>query len=574
MFLQRLKISHKVLTIVLAGIIISVSFAAMAIIMGQKQITTLENIHFKEVTPLDNLRKIQLIFRELEFRMAGVQAEITTPNAAGNHLEKSIEDIDRLWSETKSSLTDTEKKEKFERGFEGFKSIAPKLKQAYFEEETEKVEYIYDMWLDYKPLVMKSIDKFADILTKEVKDHYIDNQEIIKRVNTVIAVIALSVIGFFITAAVLIIKSINRPINTVVNAASKIADGDLTCAINVNTQDEMGRMSSRLNNMIEKLRDAFRKIVNAVDTMSADTEALSSMSKKLLEGSEQQRIKGEQVAVASTEMSQTILDVAKNSTTTSDTTKESFNTATEGKEIVNRTVESITKLVDSVSDASNTIDGLGKNMEEIGEIVSVIDDIADQTNLLALNAAIEAARSGEHGRGFAVVADEVRKLAERTAKATDEISVKINTIQAESRDSITIMEKGKALAEESMSNATRAGEALQEIVDSSNTVMDMVQRVATATDEQSSASEEVSHHMEDISVIINENFRLAEKVEKSSWNLKALAREIIEQTSYFKTGSTDHVLTEKVHGRTYPVETNLYSSDDDNRASGEPLTKV
>ncbi len=234
-------------------------------------------------------------------------------------------------------------------------------------------------------------------------------------------------------------------------------------------------------------------------------------------------------------MSQTILDVARNSNDAAEATKTSFNTASNGKEVVGQAVTSIKKLAESVDEASSSIEGLGHNLEEIGVIISVIQDIADQTNLLALNAAIEAARSGEHGRGFAVVADEVRKLAERTAKATNEIATQITSIQTESRTSMALMAKGKSLAEESVTNATQAGDALQQIVESSDTVMDMVQRVATATEEQSSASEEVSHNMEDISMIISDQLEMAEEVEHSATHLSKLARKVLEQTSYFKT---------------------------------------
>jgi methyl-accepting chemotaxis protein len=549
MFLLRLKISHKILAVIIAGIIMSASFAGIAIIMGQKQTDTLKEIHFENVTPLNNLRKIQLLFRELEFRMVGVQAEVTTPTAAGNHLEDSLKEIEVLWSGVKNGLTENEEKEKFEKGFRGFNAIAPQLKEAYFNEETDNVEEIYDEWLDYKPLIMKSINKFADILTENVEHNYLDNQRVIKKVNTFIAVTSISVISFFIVIALFIIRSINRPINTVVTAAGQIAEGDLTQAINIKSRDEMGSMATSLNSMIENLRDAFRRIVNTVEKMSSDTEGLSGLSKKLLEGAKQQRTIVEQVAVSSTEMSQTILEVSKNSTETSNATKDSFDTAKTGKEIVSETVQSITMLAESVAEASNTIGGLGENLDEIGAIVSVIQDIADQTNLLALNAAIEAARSGEHGRGFAVVADEVRKLAERTAKATDEIASQIKAIQNESKASIAAMEKGKTLAEESVNTATKAGDALQGIVESSDKVMDMVRRVATATEEQSAASEEVSQTMEHITETINEHFNLAGEVEKSASNLSVLGQEVIELTSHFKTGDGDSIPANKIHDR-------------------------
>ncbi len=536
MLLANLKITYKVTIIVIIGIIIAGALTIQNITMGKKQISTLETIYNDNVTPLDNLRKIQLSFREIEFYMTGVTSDVVAPIGAGKHLEQQLKDIENYWNDVKTVLTDKESVEQFERGFNSFKVLSGSLLTIYFNEEVDKLEDVYDEWLDYKPLIIKSIDKLSENQKVAVMDNYTTSKEQILKTNKIIAFVSLIVLGIFVSIAVFTIRSIKKPINIVVNAAEHVADGDLTQNINVNSNDEMGSMSRRLNRMIEKIRNTFRGITESVEAMSVDTSSLNDLSRRLLEGAEDQRAKGEQIAVSSTEMSQTILEVAQNTTQATEVTKESHEAAESGKEIVVQAVESIQKLAASVGEASRTIDGLGKNLGEIDEIVSVIQDIADQTNLLALNAAIEAARSGEHGRGFAVVADEVRKLAERTAKATDEIASKINSIQAESKSSMAIMEKGTILAEESVGKASRAGDALQIIVESSDSVMDIVQRVAAATEEQSSAAEEVSQTMEHISGIINEHCSLAGEVEKSASSLSSQARQIIDQTAYFNTG--------------------------------------
>ncbi len=296
----------------------------------------------------------------------------------------------------------------------------------------------------------------------------------------------------------------------------------------------MGSMAEQLNIMIQHLQSSFSTIITSVKKVAVNTEGLSELADKLFHATEEEQTKGNQVAVASTEMSQTILDMAKNSSDASEATRESYNSATAGKEIVTQSVSSITTLSSYVDDTSSKISGLGHHLKEIGNIVNVIQDIASQTNLLALNAAIEAARSGEHGRGFAVVADEVKKLSERTALATDEISEKMSMLQRESDDSIATMEKGKQLAEESVDNATKAGDALQHIVESSDRAMDMVQSIASAIEQQSAASEEVSNSMEQISEIIHDNFKLSENMKQSVTDLAFLAQDIMAQTSSFQ----------------------------------------
>jgi methyl-accepting chemotaxis protein len=565
MLFKKMKITHKVTLIIIFGIMISIAFAVANTSTGKKMITTLEKIHNENVNPLIRLVKIQLIFREIEFRMVGAVADIVTPTASINHLKVSIKEVDTLWEEADSLLTASnlnEEKEKFIKGYKGFKGMSSKIEAAYmkifYDDETGQMEEVYDEWLDYKPVIFKSIDHLLSAQRDAVENYYLDNKALITKVNRVIAIVSVIVLGVFVALAIVTVRNIKKPITTVVNAAKQISAGDLTRNIEVNSQDEMGSMAGGLNSMIDNLRNAFQRIVSSIKTMTTDTSGLTDLSKKLLEGAEQQRTSGEQIARSSNEMSQTTIEMAKNTHDAAEATKVSSETASEGKIVVDQAIESIGKLAGNVSEASQTIEGLGKNLDEIGAIVSVIQDIADQTNLLALNAAIEAARSGEHGRGFAVVADEVRKLAERTAKATDEIGAQIDAIQNESKESITIMEKGKLLTEESMSKASEAGKSLQKIVESSDMSMDMVQRVASATEEQSAASEEVSQTMEHISEIISDHCKLAGEVKNSASTLSDLADKVIEQISYFKIERTGISHSEESNAGTPGKETFIH----------------
>jgi len=233
-------------------------------------------------------------------------------------------------------------------------------------------------------------------------------------------------------------------------------------------------------------------------------------------------------------MTATSHDIAKNCLFVSEGAQRASRSAQDGALVVDATIAVMSQIAEKVQESSKTVESLGARSDQIGEIVGTIEDIADQTNLLALNAAIEAARAGEQGRGFAVVADEVRALAERTTKATKEISVMIRAIQNETKSAVSVMEQSVRQVESGTMEAARSGSALQDILHQINDVAAQVQQIATAAEEQTAVTSEISSNMIQITDIVQQTARGAHESSMAAAQLSGNAEGLQQVVRRFK----------------------------------------
>lgn len=345
---------------------------------------------------------------------------------------------------------------------------------------------------------------------------------------------------------------LSRSTNRMLQAIQQFSDGDLTVNVECEIKDDsIGKMFDYFNQSVEKMKEMIAEVSSAVHATASASNQISSSSEEMAAGTQEQSSQAAEIASSVEQMTKTILETTRNSSSAAEAAKNSGIIAKEGGRVVNETIEGMNRVAEVVKKSAETVHALGRSSQQIGEIVQVIDDIADQTNLLALNAAIEAARAGEQGRGFAVVADEVRKLAERTTKATKEIAAMIKQIQKDTVGAVASMEEGTKEVEHGKLLADQAGQSLKEIIGGAEVVVDMAMQVAAASEEQSSAAEQISKNIEALSNVTQESSAGIGQIARASEDLSRLTINLQELVGRFKIRENETVTNSSVRKNSF-----------------------
>ncbi|MDH4180973.1 MAG: methyl-accepting chemotaxis protein, partial [Betaproteobacteria bacterium] len=317
------------------------------------------------------------------------------------------------------------------------------------------------------------------------------------------------------------------------NEMGNLADGDLTVQASV-TEDVTGAIADSINFTIEELRTLVRGINSATDQVTKATQETQSISNRLFEASQRQNREIQQASAAVLQMAGSINEVAQTASQSARVAQVSLSAAEKGGQAVRNQIDGMNEIRGQIQETSKRIKRLGESSLEIGEIVELISDITEQTNVLALNAAIQAASAGEAGRGFTVVAEEVQRLAERSAEATKQIDAIVKTIQADTQDAVAAMEKSTVGVVEGTKLSDAAGQALSEIQKVSRDLAELIGRISTQTQMQSTSVTEVTKGMQGILRITEETTESTKQTNVSIGQLTRLAAELRSSVAGFK----------------------------------------
>jgi methyl-accepting chemotaxis protein len=509
MMFRNSSIRVRIIGLVAVLLAAMVAIAYVGLDLARTSNQSGRNIFERSLVPIQNMAELTQLMSESRAQvMLALQHDPANPlsklhdHPVTMHTDAIVahrDKINALWEAYAKTIDDPEEK----KLADGFAETRGRYVQEGLMPAREMI--LSDKFLDAQATLLKKINplfressgvgaKVDAHLKKKIIDNLGRNEAQFAASRNAIAgsvLLLLALVGF---AAFAIVRSITRPLAEVVEAANRLAEGDLTVRIEADSGDETGKMKQAMQKMVGKLSEVIGEVRSTADSLTNAADQISATSQSLSQSASQQAASVDQTTSSVEQISASVSQNTENAKVTDSIAAVAAKQAQEGGVAVTQTVDA---------------------MKQIADRIGIVDDIAYQTNLLALNAAIEAARAGDHGKGFAVVAAEVRKLAERSQVAAQEIG---NT----ARDSVRLAEQ--------------AGGLLNEMVPSIKRTSDLVQEIAAASQEQSSGVSQIGDAMSQLNAATQQNASASEELAATAEQMGGQAAQLQGLMEFFKLG--------------------------------------
>ncbi len=500
-----------------------------------------KRIYEDRVIPLQDLKVIADDYAVLVVDAVNkANAGLIPLNKAISDIENAEHEISVKWKEFMStnlteeeSVLASEAENLFKDADASINSMLSTLKNFSGNPKNALSEFDGPLYATIDPISEK-ITELVDLQLRVAKEEYEVINATYDESIKYLSIASLIVFATFVFVAFKIYQSLMTPIVNAKKTIEQISDNsDLTLKIEIDREDELGKVFISFNAMISQMRGIIGQINSAAKELTQSAEDMSQISNNANASIDSQRLEIEQVATAMNEMVATAQEISEHAGNADRDAQSTCEESTAGNATVDEAVQATNSLVEDVTHVSQKIKSLEEDSANIGSIIDVIKEIAEQTNLLALNAAIEAARAGDQGRGFAVVADEVRTLAQRTQVSTQEIQTAIERLQNGTSNAVTAMQQGSEKARDAGDKASEAGKALQNISVSVTNITNMNAQIASASKEQTTVSEEIDRSL--ITILNNSHATTerAQSIAAASQTLASLSKELNNSVSKF-----------------------------------------
>jgi methyl-accepting chemotaxis protein len=475
--------------------------------------TRAEKMYQENFIPAQNLASIQrnLILVRANYLLILYERDMTKFQERSDEIDALAQNTNQVLDEYEISIHNEQEQAIFDdikKYLLTYRAIRKEhmefIKAGNFAEAEAKISDFTKAREDLDNTINKLID-YNKTYAKEQSE--LNSRDFASKSIITLAIIAIGTL-LAITLGFIIASIISKPINKLLSAANKIADGDLDVVIDVHSKDEIGNLASSFQKMADNLNEVMSNINMAAEQVASGSKQVSDSSMTLSQGATEQASSIQQLTAALEEIASQ--------------TNQNADSANQANELAEITKRNALQGNNQMNDMLKAMDDINNSSNSISKIIKVIDEIAFQTNILALNAAVEAARAGQHGKGFAVVAEEVRNLAARSANAAKETTEMIES-------SIKKVEGGTTIAR-------HTADALNHIVDDIARMANLVGSIAAASNEQAIGISQLNQGVMQVSEVVQTNSATSEESAAASEELSSQAEMLKDQVARFNLG--------------------------------------